>query len=187
MKPNYFLRAGAASRAIAEVNAPATPAIPVLDASATDAASLFMATATQFYSVAAVNTNGESLAGPTASASVAAGKKVSITIAHVDGATSFKIFRGTAATNMKEMVTVVAAVSGDTVVFDLNEDIPGTSKAYGIMNNSEQGLCYKQLAPLQKVDLATIASSYRFFIMLLGVPIVYLPQKMVVIKNVGTL
>jgi len=188
MKPNLFLKAGALSRATAANGAPVTPAIVVVEAATSDATALFAATATQFYKAAAMNTLGESLAGPSASVSVVAGKRASITIAHVAGATSFKVYRGTTVGNMKEMVIVAAAAgSADTVVLDRNFDLPGTSKAYGVMNDGEQGLNFKQLAPLQKVDLATVAASYRFMILLYGMPIVYAPLKMVVIKNIGTL
>ena len=188
LKPNVFLKPGKAMASIvANANAPVAPVIPVLDASADDAASKFTSTATQFFAVTAVNTAGESQPSPVASVSVAAGKKVSITITNVAGATAYAIYRGTTADNLKEMVTVPATAGASTIVFDLNADLPGTAKAYGVMLDQEQGLSFKQLAPLMKMDLATIAASYRFMLLLYGVPIVYAPLKFVLIKNIGAL
>lgn len=185
MKPNVFLRPGGSPKVQADTNAPGTvPTIAL--AAAADATSLFNA-GTYFYKVSAVNTNGETLPSAADSQVVAVGEKVNITINQVAGATSYNVYRGTAADNVKLMVSVKDSGAGTTVVADLNKDLPGTAKAYALMIDGEQGLAFKQLAPLMKMDLATIAASYRFMILLYGTCIIYAPLKMVVIKNIGAL
>ena len=102
-------------------------------------------------------------------------------------ATAYKLYRGATAATVKYFITVAATAGATTTVVDLNADIPGTSKAYGVMLDEEQGLSFKQLAPLMKMDLATVAASYRFMILLYGTLAVYSPSKQVLIKNIGSL
>jgi hypothetical protein len=185
LKPNVFLKPGAAPKAVADSGAPASPTVTSLVAGA-NAASKFTAQATHYYAVAALNSDGESLPSAVSNVSVSVGEAVTITIASVPaGAKYYKIYRGTSAANIKEMITVKA--TGGVIHIDKNDDLPGTAKAFGIMLDAEQGLSFKQLAPLMKMDLATIAASYRFMILLYGVPVVYAPSKMVIIKNIGSL
>lgn len=189
LKPNVFLKPGGAVLIQADVGAPATPTIDsvVAGAVAGSEVSLFNANATLYYKVAAVNTNGESLASAATSVSVTIGQKVTVTIDQVANASAYKVYRGTTADNVKEMILVADSGASTTVVIDLNNNLPGTAKAYGVMLDGEQGLSFKQLAPLMKMDLATIAASYRFMILLYGTLVVYSPLKFILIKNIGSL
>jgi hypothetical protein len=57
--------------------------------------------------------------------------------------------------------------------------------AFGLYMDGEQGMMFKQLAPLLKMPLAQIDTSMRWAILLYGVLQVYQPQKCVLLINVG--
>ena len=43
---------------------------------------------------------------------------------------------------------------------------------------------FKQLAPIMKMDLATLAPAYRWMILLYGVPVLYAPRKWMRFTNI---
>lgn len=75
-----------------------------------------------------------------------------------------------------------SAASGK--VRDNNRYLPGTFKAI-LAESSEDVWSFKQLAPLMKMDLATLAPATRFMLLLYGTPMLYAPRKMVTYINVG--
>jgi hypothetical protein len=76
-----------------------------------------------------------------------------------------------------------AVASSVTSFVDRNATMPNTYTAFmGEMN--EQVLAFKQLAPIMKMDLATLAPSYRWMILLYGVPVLYAPRKFMRFKNI---
>jgi hypothetical protein len=183
--PDVFLRPGGIPKSIGDKYSPAAPTISGLSIG-TQSGSLFTTTQDLYYAISAVNNDGESVVSAVVSGSVASGQGVSISVSAIPtNATAFRIYRGTTASVLKEMVTVAAATG--VIAIDKNLDLPGTSKAFGLMMDSEQGLTFKQLAPLMKMDLAMISASYRFMVLLYGAPVVYSPKKMILIKNIGTL
>lgn len=69
-------------------------------------------------------------------------------------------------------------------VRDRNRWLPNTQQALLLRNNA-QILCFKQLAPLMKMDLARLSPADRFMILLYGTPILFLPSKVIRFINIG--
>lgn len=75
---------------------------------------------------------------------------------------------------------------GTTVTSDVNFLLPFTSVAYlGEMTPSV--LTFRQLLPMMRLDLAVLAPSYRWMILLYGTPILFAPKKWLRYVNIGTL
>ena len=70
------------------------------------------------------------------------------------------------------------------IVRDRNRYIPATEQAF-LVENRDSILCYKQLAPLMKMDLAVVSPSYRFMILQYGTPMFFAPRKAVRFINIG--
>jgi len=196
LKPNVFLKAGGPCPTVADAGTSATGTIvnPLLVGgiakSAITQTSQFTAGATYSYRISSIGAAGETVpSGQLAQAVAGSTECVQLVITNVTGATGYKVYRAPAGTTTGHllMTTIPATVGATTTFVDANADLPGTSKAYGVMIDPDQGLAFKQLAPLMKMDLATVAASYRFMVLLYGVPIVYSPLKQVVIKNIGNL
>jgi len=58
------------------------------------------------------------------------------------------------------------------------------SQAYLLTKDAEV-IRFKQLAPLMKMDLAVVATAYRWMQLLYGTPILYAPRKNFLIENIG--
>jgi len=199
LRPDVFLRGGGNNGkkdppvAATSTKAPNTPA-SVTTAVAADATSLFAAAdaGTYIYKVTAINRYGESAPITLAGQAIAAGEKCTLTITDGGGsypATGYKIYRsakdGTAATCLiqipgfpRDSVTPV-----DTNYVDFNFWLPGTSNAFMFQENL-QNFSFRQLAPMMKIPLATIAASIRWMQLLYGTPIVYSPKKNKIFINV---
>lgn len=115
-----------------------------------------------FYKVTAINADGES-AGVAASGAVTvtSGKKVKLTIAASDASiTGYSIYRSAMDAADHSDCRWIADVAvdepeGDTVVYDLNENLPGTSTAIVVSNAPEYGaIDYRQLLPFVRIPLA---------------------------------
>lgn len=61
--------------------------------------------------------------------------------------------------------------------------LPNTYTCF-IGQNTPDVLTFRQLAPLVKMDLATIAPAYKWMILLYGVPVVFAPKKWTRVTNV---
>lgn len=116
-----------------------------------------------FYKVSAINANGESVATAVAGGAitVTTGKKVRITITGADAnITGYRIFRSAlgAASNAdcRWIMDVAATIGvGDTVVYDTNAFLPGTSITILMTNAPEFGaIDYRQLLPFVRIPLA---------------------------------
>jgi hypothetical protein len=186
IKQSVFLKDGSGPITTPLISAPAAPAAVTLSVAHTVADSLFQNTETHFYAVSSMSPGGESVVCAAASIGVVAGDSVTLNVTSVPaGTTAYKIFRGTSATTLKE-IRRVKAVAGNIYV-DKNFDLPGTSKAFALMVDANQGLSFKQLAPMMKMDLAMLTPSFRFLVLMYGALAVYTPQKMVLVKNIGKL
>lgn len=139
------------------------------------------------YYVTAVNRHGES-APVAAAASVtvdSAGLKT-VTVTVTNAASSqfstdyFKVYRtevnGTNAYEIGKVAATSAAASSVTNFVDSNAVMPNTYTAF-MGEMSEQVIAFKQLAPMMKMDLATLGPAYRWMILLYGVPVLYAPRK----------
>ena len=78
---------------------------------------------------------------------------------------------------------MVAPVPG-AVYTDRNWLIPATSQAFMVQNNM-QNYAVRQLAPMMKIPLATIAASIRWMQLLYLTYILYTPRKNVLYINVA--
>lgn len=159
-----------------------------------------------FYAVSAINRYGESaltVFNNTVKTSLTAGQSVDLTFTDAGGAnpaTGYQIYRSkiTSSSNATTdgvvffpifKVSVAQKLAGfdgaaATVVRDRNRFLPDTEEGF-CTEISEDVMSFKQLAPLGKLDLATLGMSKRFIAFLFGTPVLYTPKKMVRFINVG--
>lgn len=69
-------------------------------------------------------------------------------------------------------------------VRDLNRWMPNTKQAFLLQNDNEV-VTLRQLAPLMKMDLAIVSPAFRFMILLYVTPILFAPKKMIRFINIG--
>lgn len=151
------------------------------------------------YAVTAVNRHGESAPTISANITVTANNSVKLTITAGSGnyaATGYKIYR-----TEKDLVTgtvkyhylfsvglaqVAAGYDGGAAneVVDKNRIIANTESAF-LTDPTLDVFSFKQLAPIMKMDLAQLAPSTRYMVLLYGTPILYAPKKFVKFINIG--
>jgi hypothetical protein len=171
---------------------------------ATDASSKFVAgdAGNVFYAVAAVNRFGESaLTAYGTAVTLAAGKSVDLTITDGTGAIAadgYVVYRTeiTAAATpagldfypifkvSRAMVASGFDGAAANVVRDRGMFLPNTEEAF-ITEMSDEVLAIKQLAPLSKLDLATLSMSRRFIVFLFLCLQLSAPKKVVRYINVA--
>lgn len=193
---DVFLKKGAAPPVSATSNkAPSAPTVAV--AAPGGSGSLFVTADAGSYKwmITAVNQFGESSPSAlSAAAAITAGLNVDLTITDGGGtypATGYKLYRtdknGLQATCFFQKAIPrdkVANVYQATTVFnDDNTYIQGTYSGV-MLDMSAQAMCFKQLSPLIKIPLATIAASIRWMQLLYGTPIVFAPKKHVIYRNI---
>jgi len=153
-----------AAAAASDALKPAT----VTPVAASDASSKFGAThaGNYYYFVTGVNAAGESTGTASAQVAVAAGDKVTVTIASSVGGqeTGYIIYRsrknGTAAANDVRQMIRVPRAGATTVYVDLNRNIPGTSTAYVLnMAPSAMAITWRQMLPMLKFPLYPTVSA----------------------------
>ncbi len=198
-QPDIFLRSGknngvkSAPTSASSTRAPTAPTAAGANVAGPITGSRFFAAdiGNFIYSVSALNRFGESAVGSTAATAIAAaGDAIDVTITDgggADTATGYRIYRTGVggAVGTTQVITDVPRIgaAATTVFRDLNTALPGTSKAYMIQQNT-QFFSFRQLAPMLKIPLATIAASIRWMQLLYGTPIVYAPRKAVIFTNV---
>jgi hypothetical protein len=169
---------------------PAAPAAPSAPAPAADANSKFAAAdaGNYYYKASAISKAGE---GPVSAASAAiavvAGDAVALAIPAVAGAYAYAVYRSVLGSNSgHEFIGFVApaAIGGAATFKDINHKLPGLSQAYMLSLDSEV-MRFKQLAPLMKMDLAIVATAYRWMQLLYVTPIVFAPRKNAISMNIG--
>lgn len=168
---------------------PLVPSITVAPAAAANPASKFVAAdaGSYVYKVVARNRFGASVPVTSAAVIVAAGDRVTFTVQdNGQGTTFYEIFRsdatGSAAT--ARLMKRVARTGTTQTIEDLNGDIPGTSKAFMLMQN-QQSFAWAQLLPMTRIPLAAIDTSIRWAQVLYGAIKMYTPAKNIVFINVG--
>lgn len=157
-----------------------------------------------FYAVAAKNRYGEGTLTALSNSVVSVATTASVDLKFTDGggsypATSYVIYRSEktpagaiGVTSLYPIIEIskaelTAGYDGAAagLVRDRNRKIANTEDAL-MLEHSEQVYAFKQLAPLMKMDLATLAPSTRFMILLYGTPILYAPKKWVKLINIGS-
>ena len=140
------------------------------------------------YKVTACNRYGESAPTAAASAVFASSddgvKHVPLTITNAASIAVapefFKIYRtekdGLTFYHIATVPALSVDANAETVINDKNFRLPNTFSAFmGQLDPTV--IAFKQLAPLMKMDLAILAPSYRWMILLYGVPILYARKK----------
>lgn len=180
-------------------SAPATVASNALTATAptmsadSDATSK-LAAGTYYYSVAAVNEYGESLAVVSSgSQAVTAGQHVTVTITKTVGAIAYRLYRGTVSDGSDgKWIATIPAFAGATSTYDdkggwLTVDADG-DPANGMavfMGQDPKDLCWAQLAPLAKMPLPQVDTTFPFLLLLYGVLVAKAPERIRIYKNIG--
>jgi hypothetical protein len=176
---------------------PGYPAIATITPTGTDAP-LFTAddAGDYYYSVAACNRYGRSVSiayGSPTAVTVAATEHVPIPVTPSTtggaGATEwYEVYRtkknGASGTQKLILRVKNTEGTGAQTIIDYNASLPDTTNALLLQQNLES-LSFKQLAPMVKIPLATIATSVRWCQVLYGVPVLYAPNKNFIFNNVG--
>lgn len=186
---DVFLRPKRGASPVAD--APAVPAAPTATAAgaATADSKWSAAEAGDYtYRVTAISEAGESAQSPSSAAETTiAEDSVAVVCAAVAGAIAYGVYRSVKGADAgHEFIGYVApaAVGAAATLTDLNHKLPGLSQAY-LLSNEAEVLRFKQLAPLMKMDLAIVATAYRWMQLLYGTPIVYAPRKNAILENIG--
>lgn len=141
------------------------------------------------YKIVAGSRYGKSTPTTTASVTVSSGDYVTMTVTDAGpNTTYYEVFRsskGGAASTCRTIMRVKRTAPSQNIV-DLNRFLPNTSKGYMLTQTSEV-LKWKQLAPFQKMNLATIDTSIRWMQILYGALQIMKPRQNVIFINVGKL
>lgn len=144
------------------------------------------------YYVTAANKHGESTPSEVAEFALTDGakavnvtvKNASSTVYPVDYLVIYRTEKdGDQAYQIARIPVTSNAADAETTFVDTNETMPNTYSAF-MGEMTEQVISFKQLAPMMKMDLATLAPSYRWMILLYGVPQIYAPKKWCRFKNI---
>jgi hypothetical protein len=142
------------------------------------------------WQVSAFNRFGESLpSAVTAATTIVEGGSVLLTITDgggTDAATAYKLYRTATDGTTTTFIVNIARDAATTTHNDVNDDLPACSRAL-MLDMTDQSLTFRQLSPMVRMPLATIAPSIRWMQLIYGTPIVYQPLKNVLFKNVGRL
>lgn len=118
-------------------------------------------------------------------------KGVKITIKNATAMTVapdyFNIYRsekdGTALYKVASVPAQSTNANGETVYVDKNETIANTYTAF-MGEFSPEVIAFKQLAPIMKMNLATLGPCIRWMILIYGTPILYAPKKWMKFTNI---
>lgn len=194
--PDIFLRSKREDGSVGPPAAPTSPKAPnaptiAVSSVGADAKSMFKGAdaGTYYYSVTAENRFGESVGSTAITGSPTSGDAVNITITDVPSAnptTAYRIYRsfvGAGSSAARQYVGRIAKGGATTAWVDRNWWLPGCTMAWMMAPNINYQ-SFKQLAPMLRIPLATIAPSVRWMQMLYGVPTVYTPKKNFVFINI---
>lgn len=146
------------------------------------------------YYVTAVNRHGESLPCAKATLALTADdlqKSVTITITNSTSMAVppeyFRVYRtekdGKKAYCILEVPASSSEAGTKVIAYDKNETMPNTYTSF-MGEFSPNVILFKQLAPMLKMNLATLSPSYRWMILLYGVPQLFAPKKWMRFKNI---
>lgn len=199
--PDLFLQKTAALPTVATggSNSPSIPdsiTAAVSTGTGNDAVGSFAASGagTYNYYVTAVNRHGESLPSAAATLALTSGdlaKSVTLTIKNATSMTVspewFRIYRteanGTKAYCIMEVPASTTVAASTITVYDKNDTMPNTLTSF-MGDFTPDVIQFKQLAPMMKMNLATLAPSYRWMILIYGVPQLFAPKKWMKFKNI---
>jgi len=146
------------------------------------------------WQIVAVGDQGYSAPIATSAVTTVAGEEVSITITDngiaTSGAASVKYYRvyrsdkDGAVGTCRHAFDFVRNPAADTVIKDTNADLPGTSKML-MIKHDQSILEFVRLLDFLRRPLAETKTSKPFLLMLFGSPLVKVPSKCWMLKNVG--
>jgi len=200
LRPDVFLRIDQSAPATADNSlAPTAPASVAVTVQAVSTSRGFKAAeyGSYVYSVTALSQNGESAASAgSATAIIAAPGSSEVKLVITRGAqsgndlaTGYRIYRTRLADGVAGVPYLIGEVpSGGaaTNFLDGNENLPGLGIAYcGQLDESV--ITLRELSPMLKFPLATVASSIRWMQLYYNTPIIFRPRGWVIVKNIGRL
>ncbi len=199
LRPSVFLRIDQTAPGSADnASAPTGPASVTVTAQAVSTSRGFQAgeTGVYAYEVTAISRNGESAAtAGNASATVTSQNpeaKLVIARGQVSGndlTQGYRIYRtrlADGATGTKYLVAEIASAGASTTFLDGNETLPGYGEAY-VGQLDESVVTLRELSPMLKFPLATVASAVRWMQLYYNTPILFRPRGWILIKNIGRL
>lgn len=181
---------GAILPTAAPAAAPSTPATPT-----TGAGSGGNLTGTFFYKVTACNDSGESLGSTNSTTLSPSGQKVTVTITKPAGnaTTHYRIYRSTTAGGTYKWVGKVADSGSATTTWDdtgawTPVDANGSAgDGLVIMIKPDpKDICIAQMAPLVKMPLPQVGTTFPFMLLLYIVSVIKAPERVRIYKNCGT-
>jgi len=176
----------------APAGAPATPAITTQPIASGTTGTL--AAATYYYTVAAFNDAGESLGVITSSIAVTLGQVATTVVTRTTGATGYRIYRGKQSNGSDhKWIAKVAQPGAGNLTFIDN----GAWVTADVNNNAGDGLvimikpdpkdiCIAQMAPLVKMPLPQVGTTFPFMLLLYIVSVIKAPERIRIYKNCGT-
>lgn len=197
-EPNLFL-----NKTVALVTVQPSLKAPTVGTLEIDAASALTGNAgdwgksgagTYKYKVTFCNAFGESVASNEASIVLAAGDLNKGVELHIKNPAStpfpieyVKIYRtekdGNDFYEVAKLGVSTTVANGETLFIDNCDTMANTYTAF-MGELSQEVIAFKQLAPLMKMDLATLGPVIRWMILLYGVPVVYAPKKWMRFTNI---
>lgn len=184
--PSRFLQPRTSPLSSASSSAPSAPTISGTSTEADTTSELVAGT--YYYKVSAVGQYAESIGSSQSSQAVTAGNRVTLTIAAgTTGAIGYNVFRSSVSGSDWKFIGSVKDSTGNgggATFRDHGDYLPGAAHAY-LMEQNNYNLMWRQLAPLLKLDLATISPAIRWMQLLYGTPIVYAPLHHAIMDNIG--
>lgn len=196
LRPNVFMRINETAPLSADnALAPTAPASVTGAAAAKTSSRGFSAdeVGAYLYEVAAISKSGQSAATVLGAALTVTTLNNEVTLTINRGTVSgndltqgYRIYRtrlGQAA-GTRFLIAEIASAGAVTIFKDGNEQLPGAGICY-IGQMDESVLSLRELSPMLKFPLATVASSIRWMQLYYNTPIVFRPRGWVIIKNIG--
>lgn len=174
------------------VRRPPTPILTVAPSTVSDTSALFLSSDTGDYqfTLVARNRYGASVPlsiGTITLSAIARHIEMGVSAAPGNPTLYFELYRSERNGTVQQLIQRIPNPSaGFTTVTltDLNADLPGTSTAFAVQF-APKVINFKQLAPFMKISLAQVDLNYRWAQVCYGTPILYLPKKAYMFKNVG--
>lgn len=175
------------------IRRPPTPSLSVAPSTPSDGASLFGPSdaGTYTYSVVARNRFGASPPLAISGVTPASGQSVNFSIAAMPGNPTFffEIYRSTknGTTALEGLIARIPNPNqgfGAVAFVDENFDLPNTSSALAVQWEPSI-INFRQLLPVMKIALAQIDLNVRWVQAIYGVPILYIPKRAYMFKNIG--
>ena len=188
IESHQFIRDGGPVPTQFALNAPAAPAnFTAVPRAAVAGDKAQLAADTYDYVVTAFGNTGEGMGAQVLSVAVAANSVVELSWDQVPGAVFYRVYRKDYSTMTQPlyMAQVKRGAGAQATFTDTGKWLPGCSMAFGLMLGGDEGMAWKQLAPLMKLPLATVDTKIRWAILLYGLLQVYQPLKQFVLINVG--